>query len=89
LKFSSPLDLWVLMGIRITLNQQSVRIQKQIKKAIMQTDYDNDLQSYFTDMEHLRGMFKEFIMAEKIAREREPGDGSTQRSVVEQIEAAL
>jgi hypothetical protein len=27
--------------------------------------------------------------AEKIAREREPGDGSMQRCVIEQIEAAL
>ena len=27
--------------------------------------------------------------AEKIAREREPGDGSTQKTVLEQIDAAL
>jgi hypothetical protein len=29
------------------------------------------------------------LEAEKLAREREPGDGSMQRSVVEQIEAAI
>ena len=29
------------------------------------------------------------LEAERIAREREPGDGSPQKSVVEQIEAAL
>ena len=29
------------------------------------------------------------LKAERIAREREPGDGSPQKSVVEQIEAAL
>ncbi len=29
------------------------------------------------------------LEAERIAREREPGDGSPQRTVVEQIEAAL
>jgi hypothetical protein len=29
------------------------------------------------------------LEAEKLAREREPGDGSAQKSVVEQIEAAL
>jgi tetratricopeptide (TPR) repeat protein len=27
----------------------------------MQSDFDNNLQSYFTDMEHLRGMFKEYV----------------------------
>mgnify|MGYP001305425184 CR=1 FL=1 len=34
----------------------------------MQTDYDNDLQSYFTDMEHLRGMFKDFVSADKLPK---------------------
>jgi tetratricopeptide (TPR) repeat protein len=34
----------------------------------MQTDYDNDLQSYFTNMEHLRGMFKDFVSAEKLPK---------------------
>ena len=34
----------------------------------MQNDYDNDLQSYFTDMEHLRGMFKDFVSAEKLPK---------------------
>ena len=34
----------------------------------MQTDYDNDLQSYFTDMEHLRDMFKNFAFAEKLPK---------------------
>ena len=29
------------------------------------------------------------LEAERIAREREPGDGSSQRTVVEQIETAL
>jgi len=34
----------------------------------MQTDYDNDLQSYFTDMEHLRGIFNEYVSAEKLPK---------------------
>jgi tetratricopeptide (TPR) repeat protein len=34
----------------------------------MQTDYDNNLQSYFTDMEHLRGMFNEYVAAEKLPK---------------------
>jgi tetratricopeptide (TPR) repeat protein/uncharacterized membrane protein len=29
----------------------------------MQTDFDNNLQSYFTDMEHLRGAFKKYVSA--------------------------
>jgi tetratricopeptide (TPR) repeat protein len=34
----------------------------------MQTDYENDLQSYFTDMEHLRDMFRNFVSAEKLPK---------------------
>jgi tetratricopeptide (TPR) repeat protein len=34
----------------------------------MQTDYDNNLQSYFTDMEHLRDMFKDFVSTEKLPK---------------------
>jgi shikimate 5-dehydrogenase len=34
----------------------------------MQSDYDNDLLSYFTDMEYLRGMFKDFVSAEKLPK---------------------
>lgn len=34
----------------------------------MQNDYDSDLQSYFTDMERQRIMFKEFIAAEKLPK---------------------
>jgi len=34
----------------------------------MQTDYYNDLQSYFTDMEHLRDLFKNFVSAEKLPK---------------------
>lgn len=29
----------------------------------MSTSYDLDLQSYFTNMEHLRGMFAEYVSA--------------------------
>ena len=34
----------------------------------MQSDFDNDLQSYFTDMDPLRGMFKDFVSAEKLPK---------------------
>jgi hypothetical protein len=34
----------------------------------MQSDYDNNLQSYFTDMEHLRGMFKEYVAASTLPK---------------------
>jgi hypothetical protein len=34
----------------------------------MQIDYDNDLLSYFTDMEYLRSMFKEYVSAEKLPK---------------------
>jgi hypothetical protein len=34
----------------------------------MQSDYDNNLQSYFTDMEYLRDMFKNFVSTEKLPK---------------------
>jgi tetratricopeptide (TPR) repeat protein len=34
----------------------------------MQSDYDNNLQSYFTDMEHLRGLFKDYVSAQKLPK---------------------
>jgi len=34
----------------------------------MQSDFDNNLQSYFTDMEHLRGMFKEYVVAPSLPK---------------------
>jgi tetratricopeptide (TPR) repeat protein len=34
----------------------------------MQTDYDNNLQTYFTDMEYLRGMFTDFVSAQKMSK---------------------
>ena len=34
----------------------------------MQTDYDNSLQSYFTDMDRPRDMFKEFVASEKLPK---------------------
>lgn len=34
----------------------------------MQSDFDNNLQSYFTDMEHLRGMFKEYVAAPSLTK---------------------
>lgn len=34
----------------------------------MQSDFDKDLQSYFTDMEYLRDMFKDFVSAEKLPK---------------------
>ena len=34
----------------------------------MQSDYDNSLQSYFTDVEHPRDMFKNFVSAEKLSK---------------------
>ena len=37
-------------------------------RAIMQSDYDNSLQSYFTDMERPRDMFKNFVSAEKLPK---------------------
>lgn len=34
----------------------------------MQTDFDNDLLSYFTDVEHLRNLFKEYITSPKLLK---------------------
>ncbi len=34
----------------------------------MQSDFDSNLQSYFTDMEHLRGMFKEYAAAPSLTK---------------------
>lgn len=34
----------------------------------MQTDFDNDLQSYFTDMEHLRDAFKDYVAATTLSK---------------------
>jgi tetratricopeptide (TPR) repeat protein len=34
----------------------------------MQLDFDKDLQSYFTDMEYLRDMFKDFVSTEKLPK---------------------
>lgn len=34
----------------------------------MQTEYDDDLQSYFTDVEHLRAMFRDFVSEEKLPK---------------------
>jgi CO/xanthine dehydrogenase FAD-binding subunit len=45
---------------------------------MMQNDYDNDLQSYFTDMEHLRGMFKDFVSAEKLLAGKSMNDETIQ-----------
>jgi len=34
----------------------------------MQTDFDNDLLSYFTDVEHLRNAFKEYVASPKLPK---------------------
>jgi ABC-type transport system involved in cytochrome c biogenesis ATPase subunit len=34
----------------------------------MQTDFDNDLLSYFTDVEHLRNVFKEYVSSVKLPK---------------------
>jgi ATP/maltotriose-dependent transcriptional regulator MalT len=34
----------------------------------MQSNFDSELQSYFTDMEQLRGMFKNYVSAEKLPK---------------------
>jgi tetratricopeptide (TPR) repeat protein len=34
----------------------------------MQSDYDNHLQNYFTDMEYLRGIFKDFVSTTKLSK---------------------
>lgn len=34
----------------------------------MQSDFDNNLQSYFTDMEYLRGMFKEYVVSPSLLK---------------------
>ncbi len=34
----------------------------------MQSDFDNNLLDYFTDVEHLRGIFKDFVMASSLPK---------------------
>jgi len=34
----------------------------------MQSDFDNNIQSYFTDMEHLRSMFKEYVVSPSLTK---------------------
>ena len=34
----------------------------------MQTDFDKDLLAYFTDVEHLRNVFKEYVAAPTLTK---------------------
>lgn len=42
---------------------------RELGRATMQSDFDNNLQSYFTDMEHLRGMFKGYVAAPSLTKQ--------------------
>ena len=41
---------------------------KKIWKVDMQTDFDNDLLNYFTGVENLRDIFKEYVASQKLIK---------------------
>ena len=64
-----------------------IRFGANLGWAAMQSDHDNNLQSYFTYMERPRDMFMNFVSAEKLPKRLLVFHGIS--GVVEQFDHAL
>jgi cold shock CspA family protein len=58
----------LLLSLQYIATRLGLLLSPVTIKGTMQTDFDNDLLAYFTDVEHLRGVFKEYVTAKTLSK---------------------